>query len=145
MAIKNNARTRRNAARQAQRLNKVADSFTTIDPIGAFKSGNAEQAFEAVDTLKKARTMPAQVQRDNAKAKLVLAISRQLTDKADADLKAKAEQAEQFQSDLAGAYIDAIGERKDDTMTAADLAVLCNLMGNGMTKATMQAALSTGK
>jgi hypothetical protein len=114
-----------------------------VNPVSAFESGDPHKAFDAVEALKKARTMPAQVQRDNAKAKLVLAIGGQLTDKADAELKQAAIEAEQFQSDLAGAYIDAIEGRKDDTMSGKDLAVLCNLMGNGMTNAVKAAIMAS--
>ena len=128
-----NAAQRRTSARAAARLDKMASTMATTNPIEAFRAGQPDTAYAAIDALDAARVLPRQVQRDLATASGLALFGRgRPVDKA-STLAA----SQRLSDDLGAAYIDALG----GPLTAKDAAVIARLTGTGMTRAAQRAIM----
>lgn len=134
---------KRATERRAKRLDKakMATTRTTENPIDAFRSGNPDRAYDAVQTLQDAKRLPFQVANQNGQNKAKRMASNTWNEKAaEADRRRVAE-ADQLIDDLGKEYMDGMGDREP---TAKDAAVNARLNRWGMNRGMQEAYMGRG-
>tara|TARA_Y100000114_G_C11620558_1_gene259453 strand:- start:107 stop:535 length:429 start_codon:yes stop_codon:yes gene_type:complete len=131
-----NSQQRRLAARSAARLAQVADSSelaAPTNPVHAFQAGHAKSAYAAIGTLSKNRMLARQVLSDESRSLASRAYAGVVDHEADRLAASRVIAAQQLQSDLVGAYIDAV-VADGRALTQADHYVIQDLTGKASTK-----------
>ena len=130
-----NAKARRAKERAAKRLEAFAASpelSASENPIHAFQSGDADRAYEAIETLSKNRLLARQVLADASKGIASRAYNLQHDREADAAAVRKVQAGFQMQADLLGAFMDGVVESGRE-LSQADNFVIQDLTGKAST------------
>ena len=130
-----NSKAKRAKLRQAKRLAEMAESpefAASENPIHAFQSGDADRAYEAIETLSKNRKLARQVLADASKGIASRAYNLQHDPNADAAAVRDVHAGFQLQADLLGAFMDGVVESGRE-LTQADNFVIQDLTGKAST------------